>query len=588
MARKSDNIKTEKIEVKNFNNLKDNLNFEPGISNTAYTIRDEVFYLGKTIFNGYPYVSALSEFLFNSTVPFPVASKRVSGCYMFELDSNKSIAIVKLEDKIYFFEHVPGSNPTTISDVTISSSNREVYLEAIFCSTEKASTTGYSKYVFINLPGEAWVVAYNTRIGAWQIEKVNNTYSAWTGTTAYSLGNRRIPTVANGYYYEITVAGTSSGVEPTWPTTIGNTVVDGTATWICRGRYNNFPTTTSSSVKTLNGYIFVCVNGDIYNSDLDIPDSWNTSDFISTEIFPDNIVALAKYKNYLVALGQNTIEFFYDAANTSGTPLARQEGILHNIGCVGQAMVTDIEDKVFWISQTSSQNYSIWTLEKFEAKKISTPEVDTWLSNLLADPVLYAPTTIQYMFMFLFRLNGRLMLGIPDMSFGANGTSPGSAQALFVLDLEIGSSYYWESDTIPCQKLSRPFIWKNYFLWASNQLQSSNNNLVFTCLGITDYDRNLVGAAPLFRQTPVFITRRLNFGTTCYKTLHEVQINTFPGTSFSPSFSVVRDKGSVTSVPVPANSYKAHRLGRAREFQLRFSGPGEVSSIVCKYSEHSN
>jgi len=403
MARKSDNIKTEKIEVKNFNNLKDNLNFEPGISNTAYTIRDEVFYLGKTIFNGYPYVSALSEFLFNSTVSFPVASKRVSGCYMFELDSNKSIAIVKLEDKIYFFEHVPGSNPTTISDVTISSSNREVYLEAIFCSTEKASTTGYSKYVFINLPGEAWVVAYNTRIGAWQIEKVNNTYSAWAGTE-YSLGNRCIPTVSNGYYYEVTVAGTSADVQPTWPTTIGDTIVDGTVTWVCRGRYNNFPTTTSSSVKTLNGYIFVCVGGDIYNSDLDLPDSWNPSDFISTEIYPDNIVALAKYKNYLVAFGTNTIEFFYDAANTSGTPLARQEGILHNIGCMGQGMVIDNEDKVFWISQTSAQTYSLWTLDKFEAKKISTPEQDGAISIQVGVNTRVDPNRANYMYIFGFRL----------------------------------------------------------------------------------------------------------------------------------------------------------------------------------------
>lgn len=57
----------------------------------------------------------------------------------------------------------------------------------------------------------------------------------WAATTAYSLGDRVVPTSSNGFYYECTTAGTSAGTEPTWPTTIGNTVVDGTVTWTCFG-----------------------------------------------------------------------------------------------------------------------------------------------------------------------------------------------------------------------------------------------------------------------------------------------------------------------------------------------------------------
>lgn len=57
---------------------------------------------------------------------------------------------------------------------------------------------------------------------------------AWAATTAYTLGAFRRPSVKAGYRYEVTTAGTSGGSEPTWPTTPGNTVVDGTVTWTCR------------------------------------------------------------------------------------------------------------------------------------------------------------------------------------------------------------------------------------------------------------------------------------------------------------------------------------------------------------------
>jgi hypothetical protein len=56
-------------------------------------------------------------------------------------------------------------------------------------------------------------------------------YTAWAATTAYALNAIRVPTVANGHWYECSVAGTSAATEPAWPTTVGATVVDGTVTW---------------------------------------------------------------------------------------------------------------------------------------------------------------------------------------------------------------------------------------------------------------------------------------------------------------------------------------------------------------------
>lgn len=57
--------------------------------------------------------------------------------------------------------------------------------------------------------------------------------AAWAASIAYALGAVRRPTTPNGYVYTATAAGTSGASQPTWPTVIGNTVVDNGVTWTC-------------------------------------------------------------------------------------------------------------------------------------------------------------------------------------------------------------------------------------------------------------------------------------------------------------------------------------------------------------------
>jgi prepilin-type N-terminal cleavage/methylation domain-containing protein len=53
----------------------------------------------------------------------------------------------------------------------------------------------------------------------------------WAASTPYTLYAVIYPT--NGYQYICTVAGTSGTTQPSWPTTIGSTVPDGSVTWKC-------------------------------------------------------------------------------------------------------------------------------------------------------------------------------------------------------------------------------------------------------------------------------------------------------------------------------------------------------------------
>jgi len=59
-------------------------------------------------------------------------------------------------------------------------------------------------------------------------------FAAWQATHVYNLTNEIEPTVASGYYYICSKAGTSDGTEPSpWGTTVGGITTDGTAEWTC-------------------------------------------------------------------------------------------------------------------------------------------------------------------------------------------------------------------------------------------------------------------------------------------------------------------------------------------------------------------
>jgi len=83
--------------------------------------------------------------------------------------------------------------------------------------------TGTNRYIDIS---------GNTVTGFSQTDPIAN-IAAWTLNTVMPTVSTVKPTVPNNRIYTCTTGGTTAGVEPTWPTTPGNTVVDGTVTWTC-------------------------------------------------------------------------------------------------------------------------------------------------------------------------------------------------------------------------------------------------------------------------------------------------------------------------------------------------------------------
>ena len=85
------------------------------------------------------------------------------------------------------------------------------------------AATGVGEAVFTRLNGdigEYFYVIPDPASGA-----------TWIANNAYALNTRINPPSVATLYAKVTTAGTSGGTEPVWPTTKGQTVIDGTVTW---------------------------------------------------------------------------------------------------------------------------------------------------------------------------------------------------------------------------------------------------------------------------------------------------------------------------------------------------------------------
>jgi hypothetical protein len=137
----------------------------------------------------------------------------------------------------------------------------------------------------------------------------------------------------------------------------------------------NIPTPHQPHPVFLDGYIFIVKSGtaDIYNSDLDNPLTYTTGGYITAELLPDTLVRLGKINNYIVAFGSGSIEYFYDAANATGSPLQRNDTPVKFIGYIGG--LTMMGNKAYFIGKTTTTGPELYVLEDFKIDTISIPPI---------------------------------------------------------------------------------------------------------------------------------------------------------------------------------------------------------------------
>ena len=169
----------------------------------------------------------------------------------------------------------------------------------------------------------------------------------WRANTAaetlWTTGNAGTirPTVANGYAYCWTgeTPGTTGATEPTWPTTTGASVADGTMSWTCVGalptRYGAAMWEPSKAVsvgdvvaiETGSGYLgaFRCKTAGTTSPDAPSLYGWDTGSPAGWTI---SILSVANSTLYRVAIGGTNCDYTSDS---SATDIEIQNGLISAI-----------------------------------------------------------------------------------------------------------------------------------------------------------------------------------------------------------------------------------------------------------------
>lgn len=127
----------------------------------------------------------------------------------------------------------------------------------------------------------------------------------------------------------------------------------------------------------------------IYGSNLNDATVWNALNFIGANIEPGSGKALAKSQNYVIAFKEWSTEFFYDAANATGSPLSTVSNGFNLIGCANGDSVASLDGILFWVSQTRQKGRGVHMMQGLQERQISTPDIERIL-NLSTLATIYS------------------------------------------------------------------------------------------------------------------------------------------------------------------------------------------------------
>jgi hypothetical protein len=176
-------------------------------------------------------LGTFTEGLDLSQDPMNISNEAMQKCLNFEYDYQTGrlkvvdglFEIIDLQkdiDSLFYFDDEQVFICTSGTEIWKTDMNNFVRIGTLNGS-EEPSYTEYNSKLLIASGGKIQEYQKMTR------------FTAWTANTVKTSGVYVRPATPNGFVYKCTTGGTTGSSAPTFPTTVGNTVTDGTVVWTC-------------------------------------------------------------------------------------------------------------------------------------------------------------------------------------------------------------------------------------------------------------------------------------------------------------------------------------------------------------------
>lgn len=141
----------------------------------------------------------------------------------------------------------------------------------------------------------------------------------------------------------------------------------------------------------MDGFAFILASDNkIYNSDTNSLANWTATSFIAKQIIQDSPLGLAKLNNQIIAFGETTMEVFYNAGNTTGSPLLPVRHLHQRIGLAKSTTSTStthyyavVGDRLYFAGRRAGGvgSVGVFAYDGQRVEKVSTPYIDKIFSE---------------------------------------------------------------------------------------------------------------------------------------------------------------------------------------------------------------
>lgn len=269
------------------------------------------------------------------------------------------------------------------------------------------ATTGQGLY---QLTAENFITSY-TNGGSGQLQvyptMLSPAYSTYTfpkQPPAYIGGDAYANSSAQGNLFYFLAAGTVYQA--------ANFTVNG---WTSGVAPSGTPDLYVPGVVQLDGTFYVMdLLGNIRGSNVNDTTVWSAGNTIQANAVAGQGVMLAKQLAYVVALKEYDVEMFYDAGNTTGSPLSAVKAARLQFGCASAATVVYLGETLVWVAQDNTGELFVATMTKLQGQRISSPAIDRILLQYRLYPMNAFGLKINGHRLYVLQIRGT---GIPALVF---------------------------------------------------------------------------------------------------------------------------------------------------------------------------